>query len=167
MINGNAAIQAISPKDLLVYLCLRKHANRITKESATPVTVLTKETGASPVTVLGCLRRLENAGHIRSIRKGRANCYSFLSKIEAKSYAFLDEDMTFLEKADAAVRAAFVRDAVTADSVPEIGSLYSYMVQLEETVTGLRHKVTALTEELNRVNRCLSVITGQPYKPLT
>lgn len=166
MIRGNMAIQAISPKDLLIYLCLRRYRNSSTGESSVPIAKIVKLTGASPVTVLNSLDRLKASGHIDYVKRGRANYYTFPSSIDAKSYAFLDENLTHSEKIDKAVQNAVVlQDAIKQGDNSE-GKLYDYVVQLEEKVVHLSEQVKTLAAELDKTIKCTSLITGQEYTPL-
>lgn len=166
MIRGNMTIQAISPKDLLIYLCLRRYRNSKTGEASVPITKIVKESGASPVTVLNSLKRLEVTGHIKYNKRGRANFYSFLSEIEAKSYDFLDEDLSHSDKIGTAVSVAFVPDMEGNDTANDSNRLYGYIGQLEEKIVQLSAQVRTLAAELDKTRKCTSVITGQEYTPL-
>lgn len=167
MIRGNMTIQAISPKDLLIYLCLRRYQNSVTGESSVPIAKIVKQTGASPVTILSSLDRLKASGHISYVKRGRQNFYKFPSTIEATSYKFLDEEISHAEKIKRAVKVAYVPDTKDNSSNQVSDSkLYDFVVQLEETVTHLSGHVRTLATELDNVRKCMSVITGQPYTPM-
>ena len=165
MISRHMNIQAISPKDLLIYLCLRRYRDSISGESNVPISMIAEKTGASPVTILSSLSRLKDTGYIDYVKKGRGNCYEFLSAIEANTYGFLDDkDLSFSEKANAAVAAAVVPDGTSPNEKDD--RLYGYIVRLEEKIVQQAGQIRTLAAELDRVMKCVSVITGQAYVPL-
>ncbi len=165
MIRGNMTVQAISPKDLLIYLCLRRYRNSDTGESSVPISKIAELTGASPVTILSSLDRLKAARHIEYNKRGRQNFYMFISDIDAKSYDFLDKEMSHSDKINEALKTAYVPNE---DNDPNQGDsrLYGYIASLEDTINLLRKQVQTLTAELNKTNKYVSVITGKPYVPV-
>lgn len=163
MIRGDTSIQAISSKDLLIYLCLRRYLNVKTRESCVSVAKIAKQTCSSPVTVLSSLERLRDYGHIKYEKRGRQNHYLLLSNIEAKSYSFLDKEMSHGDKIIEASKVAHVPNDEESGGN---GSLYRYVAGLEDTIILLHKQVRTLTEEVNKSRKCVSVITGQTYTPI-
>lgn len=86
MISKN--VKAISPGDLLVYLCLSRYKNSVTGESTVSVSKMAKLTSSSPVTVLTSIKRLSDLGYIITEKRGRDNVYKLNAGFEASSYAF-------------------------------------------------------------------------------
>ena len=167
MSRENMSITAIGPKDLLIYLCLRRYRNPNTGESSVPVKTLVKESGASPVTVLNSLQRLEESGYITYKKHGRANIYKFCIHIEAKSYLFLDTNRTYSEKVQDAVNMAYIPEAKNTDEADvDLERLYDYIGQLEERIVQMSAQNRTIVAELNKVNRYVSVIAGQAYSPI-
>lgn len=164
MIRGNMTVQAISPKDLLIYLCLRRYRSDTTGESSVSIARIAELTGASPVTILSSLDRLKASKHIRCDKRGRQNFYLFLIDIEAKSYELFDKELSHSEKVSEAVKTAYIPND---DSETQGDSrLYNYIASLEESINLLQNQVKTLTAELNNARKCMSVITGQQYIPL-
>ncbi len=167
MIRGNGAIQAISPKDLLVYLCLCRYKNSNTGKSSVPIAKIVKQTGAAPVTVLSSLQRLEKSGHINCVKEGRTNSYGLLSNINASSYAFLDEDIPYAKKAEKAVEVALIEDLDEPnDRKKGTNKLHGYVVQLEEEIVQMKKQMRIMAVEVDNLMKCMSVISGKPYTPL-
>lgn len=159
MIRGNKAIQAISPKDLLIYLCLRRYRNISTGVSLVSVAKLAEMSGASPVTVLTSLTRLKTLHFIEYKKHGRQNFYKFLTDIEASSYSFLDKKLSYSDKVSEAVKVAYVKDESNQGNISSI-------VEMKETVQLLQNQIKTLITELNNIKKCVAVITGQPYTPI-
>lgn len=162
MYKGNMDLKVINPRDLLIYLCLRRYKNKITGEASVPISRLVKQTGAAPVTVLSSLEKLSESGYITYTKKGRANVYSFPVGIDVKSYDFLDKDISYKEKMDIAVQEAF---SAKQDKLQGSGNdkLHSYICKLEEQIIGLSKQTRVLTEALNQARSTLSLLTGIPY----
>lgn len=163
MIRGDTTLQAISPKDLLIYLCLRRYLNVRTRESTVSIATIAKETGASPVTILTGLERLREYGHITYEKRGRQNYYMLLSGIEAKSYSFLDKALPHSDKVREASKQAYVPGKKESEGDSH---LYRYVAGLEDTIILLNRQVRTLTEEVNKSRKCMSVITGQTFVPI-
>nr|DAU84774.1 MAG TPA: winged helix-turn-helix domain protein [Caudoviricetes sp.] len=159
MIKGNKTIQAISPKDLLIYLCLRRYRNSSTGVSLVSVAKLAKMAGASQATILSSLNRLKTLGHIEYQKHGRQNFYRFLSDIEASSYNFLDKKLSYSDKVSEAVKVAcIINNDEQSDN--------STIAKLKETIQLLQNQIKVLITELNSIKKCVSVITGQSYTPM-
>lgn len=92
----------ITPKDLVIYLTIKKYMNKDSKEAFPSLQTISNDSGASINTVRKCINNLESHGYIEVNKKNRMNHYIFkkYEAFEPFSYAFLDkEDLTFTEKA--------------------------------------------------------------------
>ena len=92
----------ITPKDLVIYLTIKKYMNNETKMAFPSLQTISNDSGASINTVRKCIKNLENYGYIEVIKNNRVNNYKFkkYDAFEPFSYAFLDkDDLTFTEKA--------------------------------------------------------------------
>lgn len=132
MISKN--VKAISPGDLLVYLCLSRYKNSITGESTVSVSKMAKLTSSSPVTVLTSIKRLSDLNYISTEKRGRDNVYKLHAGFEASSYAFLDEELNHKQKEELAVQNAIVPKVDKNDESVQENKLYDYVVQLEQKV---------------------------------
>lgn len=157
-------IKAIDPKDLLIYICLRRYYNPVTGEASVSIANIAKLTGVSPVTILNSLERLETAGYIKYVKRGRQNFYVLMADIEATSYDFLDTNLSKFEKINEALK---VIKSTNNSKVKQIDNkVYDYIVTLEKNIINLKEQINILVSEINSVQKCMSVITGQPYTPL-
>ena len=92
----------ISPKDLIIYLTIKRFMNKDTKEAYPSLDTISKISGASVNTVRKCIGNLEKEGYLEVTKINRKNFYKFKKQdnFEPFSYAFLDkQDLTFTEKA--------------------------------------------------------------------
>lgn len=84
----------LKPKDLLIYVSIKKHMNKDTLEAFPSQETIAKTASSTPPTVKKCVERLVEAEFI-SIRKlGRKTVYKFNphKNFEPFSYDFLDND---------------------------------------------------------------------------
>lgn len=98
----NSMAHILEPKDLLIYLYIKKYMNKDTKEAFPSLETLKENSGASIPTIRNAISRLENNGYLKVSKAGNKNIYTFLKweEFEPFSYSFLDkEDLTFQEKA--------------------------------------------------------------------
>ena len=92
----------LTPKDLLIYACIKKYMNNKTREAFPSLETIMQIAGASKTTVRKCIGRLKETGYISVRKDGRKNVYKFseAKDFEPFSYDFLDkEDLTSNEKA--------------------------------------------------------------------
>lgn len=164
MISKN--VKAISPGDLLVYLCLSRYKNSVTGESTVSVSRMAKLTSSSPVTVLTSIKRLSDSGYIVTEKRGRDNVYKLNAGFEASSYAFLDEQLSHKQKEELAVQKAIVPKVDKADESVQDNKLYDYVVQLEQKVVTLAKQTEVLAKALNKALLITSTISGQSYHPV-
>lgn len=100
--NNMTVDDKLSPKDLLIYVSIRRYMNSVTKEAFPSLETIMKHASASKPTVRKCIENLKTLGYITVNKKGRNNLYKFNphKNFEPFSYDFLDkEDLTSNEKA--------------------------------------------------------------------
>lgn len=92
----------LTPKDLLIYVCIKKHQNKDTKKCFPSLETIMKLSSSSKPTVLKAIGNLKKLNYITVTKEGRKNVYSFnpYKKFEPFSTDFLDkEDLSANEKA--------------------------------------------------------------------
>ena len=95
-------INPITPKDLVIYLAIRRFLNGKTGECYPSLATISKKSGAAINTVRKSIDTLEKTGYLIIIKKGKRHYYQFPKDktFEPFSFEFLDkEDLTFSEKA--------------------------------------------------------------------
>ncbi|MGV8961828.1 MAG: helix-turn-helix domain-containing protein [Candidatus Saccharimonadaceae bacterium] len=100
--NSMTKREELSPKDLFVYVTLKRHLNKETKECFPSLECLSRESGYSIPPIRKSIEVLKLNGYIKVRKEGRKNIYSFNSykNFEPFSYEFLDcEDLSTNEKA--------------------------------------------------------------------
>lgn len=82
----------LEPGDLLVYVTLKRHMNRETKECFPSLQLLSKECNYSVPTIRKSIALLVKTGYINVRKAGRKNIYNFntYKNFEPFSYNFLD-----------------------------------------------------------------------------
>lgn len=92
----------LTPKDKLIYLAIRKHADNTTLKCFPSYATITAEIGASSNTIRKCVANLEREGYVKTSRDGRKIVYQFNNQkyFEKFSEDFLyNKDLTFTQKA--------------------------------------------------------------------
>jgi len=92
----------LAPKDLLIYVCIKKHQNKDTKTCFPSLETIMKLSSSSKPTVLKAIDNLKRLGYIQVTKDGRKNVYSFnpYKNFEPFSTDFLEkEDLSANEKA--------------------------------------------------------------------
>lgn len=100
--NNMTKHEELSPKDLLVYVTVKRHMNKDTKEAFPSLECLSKECGYSIPPIRKSIQVLKDNGYINVRKDGRKNIYSFngYKNFEPFSYEFLDyEELSPNEKA--------------------------------------------------------------------
>lgn len=100
--NNMTDVSDISPKDLIIYLTIKKYMNKETKEAFPSLQTISSDSGAAINTVRKCINNLISAGYLEVYKVKRMNHYRFkkYNAFEPFSYAFLDKkDLSFTEKA--------------------------------------------------------------------
>lgn len=95
-------INPITPKDLVIYLAIRRFLNGKTGECYPSLATISKKAGAAINTVRKSIDTLEKTGYLIITKQGIKHYYSFPKDktFEPFSFDFLDkEDLTFSEKA--------------------------------------------------------------------
>lgn len=91
----------LEPKDLLIYLTIKRHQNKDTKEAYPSLDKISEESGASVPTVRKIIKKLVDSGYISYRLVGRKHVYSFnpYKYFEPFSYDFLDnQNLSFTER---------------------------------------------------------------------
>ncbi len=94
--------EELTPKDLLVYVTIKKFINRNTYSCFPSLSTIVKKSGVSKKTVLKAINKLVKYNYIMIKKRGRSNLYVFnmYKGFEPFSYEFLDRtDITTEEKA--------------------------------------------------------------------
>lgn len=92
----------LKPKDLLIYVCIKKFMNKNTKEAFPALTTLADLSGISVPTIRKSIKLLEKNKYITIRKEGRKNIYKFnpYKNFEPFSYNFLEKkDLDTNEKA--------------------------------------------------------------------
>jgi len=92
----------LTPKDLLIYVSIKRHMNKDTKEAFPSQDTICKHASTTKPTVKKCIEKLVSLGYITIRKQGRQHVYKFNShkNFEPFSYDFLDkEDVSFTTKA--------------------------------------------------------------------
>ncbi len=91
----------VKPKDLLIYVSIKRHQNSQTKKAYPALTTICAESGASINSVRKSIENLKKAGYITVDKIKGKNVYSFseYKTFEPFSYDFLDhKELSFEEK---------------------------------------------------------------------
>lgn len=100
--NNMTENEKLSTKDLLIYVCIKRHMNNETKEAFPSLETIMEHASSSKPTVRKCIETLKELGYISVRKDGRKNIYKFNphKNFEPFSYEFLDKkDLTSNEKA--------------------------------------------------------------------
>lgn len=91
---NNMTKDKLKPKDLLVYVTIKKYMNKDTLSCFPSLATIVEKSGVSKPTVLNSIKSLEQSGYIKVSKKGRNNLYTFSKHkyFEPFSYDFLDID---------------------------------------------------------------------------
>lgn len=109
--NNMTATKELTPKDLLIYVCIKKFMNGKTKECYPSQETLMKLSGVTKPTLKKSIDKLVELQYISVRKEGRKNVYRFSShkNFEPFSYAFLDkEDLSPGEKSVVIVEQQFM-----------------------------------------------------------
>lgn len=99
--NNMTATKELTPKDLLIYVCIKKFMNGKTKECFPSQETLMKLSGVTKPTLKKSIDKLVELKYLSIRKEGRKNVYKFNSykNFEPFSYDFLDkEDLSPGEK---------------------------------------------------------------------
>lgn len=100
--NNMTVSEKLTPKDLLVYVTIKKYMNKDTLSCFPSLATIVETSGISKPTVIKAISKLEKEGYLKVGKQGRSNLYIFsrYKNFEPFSYEFLDrEDLTPEEKA--------------------------------------------------------------------
>lgn len=141
----NNMAEKLTPQDILIYLYLKRHMNKDTKEAFPSLDLLTKEAHAAINTIRKSIQNLVNAGFIEIRTLGRKHIYKFLKydNFEPFSEEFLDrEDLSFTEKAYLAVTQQFM---IKENNIGKVSM----------TNTELARKINMTPSTISRCNKSL------------
>lgn len=98
---NNMLNNGLEPKDLLIYVVIKSHMNKETKECFPALSTISKESGYSINTIRNTILSLQKNNYIKIRREGRKNIYKFNphKNFEPFSYDFLECDLESNEKA--------------------------------------------------------------------
>lgn len=91
----------VKPKDLLIYVTIKRHMNKDTLRAFPALTTICAESGASINAVRESIKKLEKFEYLKVEKDGRKNVYAFTTykNFEPFSYDFLDQkELSFEEK---------------------------------------------------------------------
>lgn len=91
----------VKPKDLLIYVTIKRHMNKETKKAFPALTTICAESGASINSVRSSIKNLVEHEYLKVEKDGKKNVYVFTSykNFEPFSYDFLDQkDLSYEEK---------------------------------------------------------------------
>lgn len=93
--NDNPNSEELTPKDLLIYICIKKFYNSKTNECFPSLDTIVKLSGVSKPTVRKSIENLKKFGYITVTIKGRSNYYHFnpYKKFEIFSPEFIESDL--------------------------------------------------------------------------
>ena len=97
----NGMLEKVKPKDLLVYLTIKRYMNYVTKCSFPSLTTIASKTEMAINTVRSCINILVDNEYMFIVKKQNKNVYKFppYFNFEPFSYEFLDNpELTFREK---------------------------------------------------------------------
>lgn len=77
--NGMTLEGELTPKDLLVYITIKSHMNKDTKNCYPSLDTIVEESGVSKPTVIKSISRLKEKNYLKVGKKGRSNLYSFVA----------------------------------------------------------------------------------------
>ena len=92
----------LEPRDLLIYVCIKKYMNKITKECFPSLKLIAEISGISIPTIRKTIEKLKVLEYVSVRKEGRKNVYKFnpYRNFEPFSYAFLEKnDLNTNEKA--------------------------------------------------------------------
>ncbi len=148
---NNMTSESLTPKDLLVYVSIKRHMNNKTKEAFPSLVTLGTLTGMSKPSVINSINNLKDEGFISVRREGRKSVYKFNSykNFEPFSYEFLD------------------KDDLTSNEKAYILASQQYMFKDEANIGKISFTETELSEKINMsqsvINRCNNSLKEKGY----
>ena len=100
--NNMTVHEELTPKDLLIYVTIKKYMNKDTLSCYPSVATIVEKSGVSKPTVLKAIGKLQELDYIKVSKQGRSNLYTFspYKNFEPFSYEFLERtDISVEEKA--------------------------------------------------------------------
>lgn len=93
--NGMTVNSELTPKDLLIYVSIKRYMNKNTKEAFPSQDLICKNANSTKPTVKKCVEKLVELGYLSIRKEGRKNVYKFNNhkNFEPFSYEFLDNEV--------------------------------------------------------------------------
>ncbi len=94
--NNMTVNEKLKPKDLLVYVTIKKYMNSETLSCFPSLSTIVEKSGVSKPTVLNAIKNLEKHGYLKVTRNGRSNLYTFSKHKNFEPYSSIlgDESIT-------------------------------------------------------------------------
>lgn len=98
--NNMTIHEELTPKDLLVYVTIKKYMNKETLSCYPSIATIVEKSGVSKPTVLKSINKLQDLGYIKISKQGRSNLYTFskYKNFEPFSYEFLENNDVNVEE---------------------------------------------------------------------
>jgi len=99
--NNMTVHEELTPKDLLIYVTIKKYMNKETLSCYPSIATIVEKTGISKPTVLKAINKLQDLAYLKISKQGRSNLYTFskYKNFEPFSYEFLERsDVSTEEK---------------------------------------------------------------------
>lgn len=144
--NDMTMTKELDPKDLLIYVCIKRFMNKETKECFPSLETIVEISGVSKPTVRKSIEKLKEKKYIEVRREGRKNIYKFNSykNFEPFSYSFLDKkDLSPNEKAYLIVSQQFMFKDIEGE-----GKISYSDTQLAEKINMSYNSVTKYNKSL-------------------
>lgn len=144
--NDMTMTKELDPKDLLIYVCIKRFMNKETKECFPSLETIVEISGVSKPTVRKSIEKLKEKKYIEVRKEGRKNVYKFNSykNFEPFSYSFLDKkDLSPNEKAYLIVSQQFMFKDIEGE-----GKISYSDTQLAEKINMSYNSVTKYNKSL-------------------
>lgn len=164
--NGMTENKKLTPKDLLVYLAIKKYMNNESKSCYPSINTIVKDSGVSKVTVMKCLYKLEEEKYIKIIKNGmkRNNVYVFLSykNFEVFSEEFLETQNIDLNEKSYVIAS---QHAMFKD-IEGFGKISYSDTELSKIINMDRHSIAKYNKSLEEKG-FLTVVPTEKTDPIT
>ena len=144
--NSMTVNSELTPKDLLIYVSIKRYMNKDTKQAFPSQDLICKNASSTKPTVKKCTEKLVELGYIKVKKEGRKNVYIFNShkNFEPFSYEFLDrEDLSASTKAHLLATQQFM-----FKDVDKYGKVTMNDFQLSQILNTSPHTLAKCNKEL-------------------
>ena len=164
--NGMTENKKLTPKDLLVYLTIKKYMNNESKSCYPSINTIVKDSKVSKATVIKCLNKLEEEQYIRIIKNGmkRNNVYVFLSY---KNFEVFSEEFLETQNIDINEKSYVIasQHAMFKD-VEGFGKISYSDTELSKIINVDRHSIAKYNKSLEEKG-FLTVVSTNKVDPVT